>query len=41
MAIETAVSEGVAEVVIANPPVNALDSAGWFAFAKAVGCQPD
>ena len=36
MAIETAVSEGVAEVVIANPPVNALDSAGWFAFAKAV-----
>ncbi len=36
MAIETAVSEGVAEVVIANPPVNALDSAGWFAFAEAV-----
>ena len=36
MAIETSVSEGIAEVVIANPPVNALDSAGWFAFAKAV-----
>ena len=36
MAIETSVSEGIAEVVIANPPVNALDSAGWFAFAEAV-----
>ncbi len=36
MAIETAVSEGIAEVVINNPPVNALDSAGWFEFADAV-----
>ena len=36
MAIETAVSEGIAEVVINNPPVNALGSADWFEFADAV-----
>jgi enoyl-CoA hydratase len=36
MAIETAVNEGIAELVIDNPPVNALDSAGWFEFADAV-----
>ena len=36
MAIDTAVNEGIAEVVINNPPVNALDSAGWFEFAAAV-----
>ena len=30
MAIEVEVEQGVGEVVINNPPVNALDSAGWF-----------
>jgi enoyl-CoA hydratase len=29
-------SEGVAEVVVDRPPVNALDVAGWFALADAV-----
>jgi len=29
-------SEGVTEVVIDHPPVNALDVAGWFALADAV-----
>jgi enoyl-CoA hydratase len=28
--------EGVAEIIITAPPVNALDSAGWRAFADAV-----
>ncbi len=36
MAIHTHVDAGVAELVIDNPPVNALDSAGWRAFADAV-----
>ena len=36
MAIDTAVNEGIAEVIINSPPVNALDSAGWAAFAAAV-----
>jgi enoyl-CoA hydratase len=36
MAIRTEAAAGVAEVVIDNPPVNALDSAGWRAFADAV-----
>jgi len=36
MAIETEVADGVGEVVINNPPVNALGSAGWFEFADAV-----
>ncbi|MGH0037383.1 MAG: enoyl-CoA hydratase family protein [Myxococcota bacterium] len=36
MAIETRIQDGVAEVVIDSPPVNALDSAGWRAFADAV-----
>jgi enoyl-CoA hydratase len=36
MAIRTEIAAGVAEVVIDNPPVNALDSAGWRAFADAV-----
>ena len=36
MAIDTSVSEGIAEVVINNPPVNALGSADWFEFANAV-----
>ncbi len=36
MAIRTHVDAGVGELVIENPPVNALDSAGWRAFAAAV-----
>lgn len=35
---------GVAEVVIDQPPVNALDSAGWFALAavlESLGQQPE
>jgi enoyl-CoA hydratase len=36
MAIDVEVNEGIAEVIINSPPVNALDSAGWFAFAEAV-----
>ena len=36
MAIDTAVNEGIGEVIINSPPVNALDSAGWFEFAAAV-----
>ncbi|HMD45059.1 MAG TPA: enoyl-CoA hydratase family protein [Acidimicrobiales bacterium] len=30
-------TEGIAEVVIDHPPVNALDVAGWFALADALG----
>ncbi|GIL01348.1 MAG: enoyl-CoA hydratase [Alphaproteobacteria bacterium] len=30
------VEDGIAELVIENPPVNALDSVGWRAFAEAV-----
>ena len=44
MAIDSAVSEGIAEVVINNPPVNALDSTGWFEFAdtvKSLGARDD
>jgi len=36
MAIETTVADGVAELVIDNPPVNALDSAGWAELARRV-----
>jgi enoyl-CoA hydratase len=36
MAIETNIEDGVGEVVINNPPVNALGSQGWFDFAAAV-----
>ena len=39
MAIDIAVNEGIAELVINSPPVNALDSAGWFEFADAVKDQ--
>jgi len=34
--IRTEVADGVAELVIDNPPVNALGSAGWRAFAEAM-----
>ena len=36
MAIRTDVQDGVAEVVIDNPPVNALGSADWRSFAEVV-----
>ena len=44
MAIDISTADGIAEVVINNPPVNALDSAGWFELAngvKAVGERGD
>jgi enoyl-CoA hydratase len=36
MAIDFEVKDGIGEVVINNPPVNALDSKGWFEFAEGV-----
>ncbi len=36
MAISSSVSDGIAEVVMNNPPVNALSVAGWFELAKIV-----
>ena len=36
MAIRTEITGSVGEVIIDNPPVNALGSEDWFAFAKAV-----
>jgi len=36
MAITHSVREGIAEVVMNNPPVNALDVAGWFKLAETV-----
>jgi len=36
MGISRSVNAGVAEVVMDNPPVNALTVAGWFALAEAV-----
>ncbi|MFP6641930.1 MAG: enoyl-CoA hydratase family protein [Myxococcota bacterium] len=44
MAIRIEVADGIGEVVIDNPPVNALDSAGWFEFAagmKGLGERAD
>ena len=44
MGVSSVVTDGVAEVVIAAPPVNALDVAGWFELADAVrsaGDDPD
>ena len=34
--VKCSVEAGVAEVVIDRPPVNALDSAGWHALARAI-----
>ncbi|MDQ7903751.1 enoyl-CoA hydratase family protein [Phytohabitans sp. ZYX-F-186] len=42
--ISSSVSAGVAEVVMDNPPVNALPVAGWFALAEALtaaGADPE
>lgn len=36
MAISTEISDGIAEVVMDNPPVNALTVAGWFELAEIV-----
>ena len=36
MALDIHVADHVAELVIDNPPVNALDSAGWFEFAEGI-----
>lgn len=44
MAIDIEVNDGIGEVVINNPPVNALGSQDWFEFAagiKALGENPD
>src|SRR5438105_2807944 len=44
MGISRTTSDGIAEVVIDVPPVNALDVAGWFALAdelRASGRDPD
>jgi enoyl-CoA hydratase len=36
MPISSSISDGIAEVVMNNPPVNALNVAGWFELAKIV-----
>lgn len=36
MSIKTQTENGVAEVLLDHPPVNALDSAGWFQLAETV-----
>jgi enoyl-CoA hydratase len=44
MAFHIDVSDGVAELVLDNPPVNALGSAGWLELArhvKELGARPD
>jgi enoyl-CoA hydratase len=44
MAIDIEILDGIGEVVINNPPVNALGSQAWFEFAagiKALGENPD
>src|SRR5580704_5737472 len=43
MGISHSISEGVAEVVMDNPPVNALNVAGWFELAdivRSLGADP-
>ena len=44
LSIEQTVTDGVAEVVMDNPPVNALPVAGWFELAatvRSLGDNPD
>ncbi len=36
MSIKTNVADGIAEVILDHPPVNALDSAGWFQLAETI-----
>ena len=36
MPISTTTAEGIADIVIDQPPVNALDAAGWFHLARTV-----
>jgi enoyl-CoA hydratase len=41
---KTSISDGIAEMVLDHPPVNAFDSAGWFAIAAeidALGARDD
>lgn len=43
-AFQTSIQDGIAELVINKPPVNALDSAEWFALARqieALGENPE
>jgi enoyl-CoA hydratase len=43
MAIDHTITDGIAEVVMCTPPVNALDVAGWFALADlfaSLGADP-
>ena len=32
----TNISDGIAEMILDHPPVNAFDSAGWFAIADEI-----
>ena len=34
--IDVHIENGIGELVLNNPPVNAFDSAGWFAIADAL-----
>jgi len=36
MSIKTTIANGIAEVILDHPPVNALDSAGWFHLAETI-----
>jgi enoyl-CoA hydratase len=36
VSIKTNIADGVAEVLLDHPPVNALDSAGWFHLAETI-----
>jgi len=35
--VKTSIENGIAEVLLAHPPVNALPSAGWFHLAETLG----
>ena len=41
MGITSTVEDGIAEVVMDNPPVNALSVAGWFELADVVRALGD
>src|SRR5258708_24836771 len=41
MPISSSITDGVAEVVMCNPPVNALDAAGWHELARTVRALGD